>query len=116
MREFAQGLLVEAVDASYALGFVEAIFKGAYAQPGKSAIAFLKTFARKALAKWFKHAKHTDLANLKLYLRIRDQLSVNFKKHFGLILSGYFAKDETATTFIDYASVFYSDKTILRIC
>ncbi|MBI3561650.1 MAG: hypothetical protein HY080_08050 [Gammaproteobacteria bacterium] len=50
MREFAQGLLVEAIDASYAMGFVEIIFRGAYFKPGKSATSFLKTFARKASA------------------------------------------------------------------
>lgn len=116
MREFAQGLLVEAVDASYALGFVEAIFKGAYAQPGKAAKAFLRTFALRAYNKWFKHAKPADLANLKIYVRIRDQLRVNFETPFLRIISGSIAKDETAKAFIDYASVFYIDKTILRTC
>jgi len=40
IREFAQGLLLEAVDASYALGFVAALFGGTF-NPGASAKKYL---------------------------------------------------------------------------
>ncbi len=110
MREFAQGLLVEAVDASYAMGFVEIIFRGAYGQPGKSATAFLKTFARKAAAKWFKHAKATDLATVKIYDTVRRQLRDNFlKSDFIPRINGTISKTDAASTFVDYASVFYKN-------
>ena len=36
IREFAQGLLLEAVDASYALGFVHSLFGGVF-NPGAGA-------------------------------------------------------------------------------
>jgi len=109
MREFAQGLLIEAVEASYALGFVEIIFRGAYFQPGKSATSFLKTFARKASAKWFKHAKVTDLATVKIYDRVRDQLNDKFKIEFINRINGTISKNDAAAAFIDYASVFYKN-------
>lgn len=53
LREFAQGLLVEAIDASYAVGFVKAIQESA-ANPTKGAREILKSFAKKAAIHWFK--------------------------------------------------------------
>jgi len=47
VKGFAQGLLIEAIDASYAIGFVEAIFRST-SNPTKGAMQILKTFGRKA--------------------------------------------------------------------
>lgn len=46
VREFTQGLLIEAIDASYVIGFVEAIFRSA-TNPTKGAIKILKSFGKK---------------------------------------------------------------------
>jgi len=47
VREFAQALLVEAVDASYQVGFIEAIVRST-ANPTRGAVKVLKDFGKRA--------------------------------------------------------------------
>lgn len=77
VREFAQGLLLEAIDASYALGYVEALVR-ACVNPGVGAKKIMTKFGKKALKHWFRHATATDLLNVKIYERVREQLEFNF--------------------------------------
>ncbi len=79
IREFAQGLLLEAVDASYALGFVAALFGGVF-NPGIAAKKVFMKFSRKALKHWFKHATAKDLMTIKIYDIVRGQLESSFSK------------------------------------
>ncbi len=107
LREFAQGLLVEAVDASYALGFVAIIFQFAAFKPGLSAFKFLAKFIAKASGLWFKHAKVTDLATVKIYDRVRDRLQEAFDTEFVTRYVNNITKNEnTSAAFVDYASIF----------
>ena len=78
LREFAQGLLVEAIDASYAVGFVEATFKSA-ANPTRGAVKILRDFAARAMIHWFRHATVHDLRNVKVYQFILDKLAWSFR-------------------------------------
>jgi len=77
VREFAQGLLVEAVDASYAMGYVEAIFRS-IANPRAGVKNILKKFGKKALKHWFKHATEKDLLEIEIYEIVRQRLEINF--------------------------------------
>ena len=77
IREFAQGLLLEAVDASYAMGFVEAIFRSSM-NPGAGAKKIITKFGKKAIKHWFKHATAKDLRDIKIYEIVRSQLQANF--------------------------------------
>jgi len=77
-REFAQALLVEAVDASYAMGFVEAAFRSLAKLP-KGLGAVLKSFAKRAAKQWFKHATQDDLADPEIYESVRARLALNFR-------------------------------------
>ena len=86
LREFAQGLLVEAIDASYAVGFVKALREAA-ANPAKGAREILKSFGRKASKLWFKHATVHDLMNVKVYQFVLDALARSFRN----TLPDYFA-------------------------
>jgi len=63
LRGFAQGLLVEAIDASYAIGYVHGLFRSTK-NPVKGALKILKNFGVKANQNWFKHASVHDLQNL----------------------------------------------------
>jgi hypothetical protein len=81
-RAFAQGLLVEAIDASYDMGFVEIIFRSfAY----KVAPSFdqlkdlIKDFLKQAAEHWFKHATRQDLQNPAIYESVRSTLARNFR-------------------------------------
>ena len=70
--------MVEAVDASYAVGYIEAVFRSA-ANPTKGAIEVIKKFGKKAAKHWFKHASVHDLQNVKVYDFIRDRLAIGFR-------------------------------------
>ncbi len=83
LREFAQGLLVEAIDASYAIGFVTALIEGT-ANPAKGAREILKSFGKKASKLWFKHATVHDLMNVKVYQFVLDVLVLSFRKRLVL--------------------------------
>lgn len=85
-RAFAQGLLVEAIDASYSLGFVQ-ILSRIIGNPTKSPIKIIQSFTRKAAKHWFKHAKGCDLVNVRIYDRVRDQISIKFRNHLQIELS-----------------------------
>lgn len=102
-REFAQGLLVEAVDASYAMGFIEAIFKTSV-NPSVGARKILKKFGKKALKQWFKHANPKDLLHVKIYEIVRKQLADNFRTDMLLMLSGTASIRKKFVAYIDYAS------------
>lgn len=77
VRSFAQGLLGEAVDASYALGFVEALVH-ATASPGASMKRVLSRFGRKEAGHWFKHASAQDLLDIRIYEIVRERLEYSF--------------------------------------
>jgi len=81
-RAFAQGLLVEAIDGSYHMGFIEIIFRTfAY----KVATSFgdlkdmIKEFLKQATEHWFKHATRKDLKDPKIYESVRVTLARNFR-------------------------------------
>jgi len=86
VRGFAQGLLLEAIDASYAVGFVEAIFRST-ANPTKGAVTIIKSFAKKALKHWFKHATANDLHDVKIYEFIRLELARKFRDSLRLVVA-----------------------------
>ncbi len=86
VRGFAQGLLVEAIDASYAIGFVEAIFRNV-TNPTKGAIKILKKFAKKAASDWFKHAIVTELQDVKVYDFVRNEIARRFRSPLRILAS-----------------------------
>lgn len=82
LRNFAQGLLVAAIDASYAMGWVQLI--GTWAvNPGSGLRQSLQKLARRAARYWFKHLKRNQsLTDAKIYDSVRGQLAFNFKITF----------------------------------
>ncbi|VAW86305.1 hypothetical protein MNBD_GAMMA18-1799 [hydrothermal vent metagenome] len=88
LREFAQALLVEAIDASYAIGYVYGLFKSVK-NPVKGALEILKSFGKEASQHWFKHASVSDLQNAKVY-----NFVLVFLGGFVTHLHGFIAKNE----------------------
>ncbi len=78
LRVFAQGLLVEAIDASYSVGYVKGLFESV-ANPTKGAMKIIKSFGRKAASHWFKNASVHDLQNVKIYDFVRDNIARSFR-------------------------------------
>ncbi|MDX9839544.1 MAG: hypothetical protein RBT39_18450 [Azoarcus sp.] len=87
LRNFAQGLLVEALDATYALGYVEILLTTFY-NPGSGMKKVLMKAGRKAARHWFKHATDRDLHNAKVADAVRRQLSYAFATSMREILDG----------------------------
>ena len=99
LRNFAQGLLVEAVDATYALGYVKVIWQTSY-NPGNGMIKALSKIGRKAAKHWFKHATQTDLLKAKISDVVRDQLARNFASVFPMMLDGIARAPQTWRTHV----------------
>jgi len=86
LRNLAQGLLVVAVDASYAMGWVELAFRWAV-NPGPGLKKALQRLASRAPRYWFKHLKREQsLADARVYESIREQLARNFRSAFQIVL------------------------------
>jgi len=79
-RSFAQALFVEAIDASYAMGYVRIMFDTFYGKPTVSFEAvkkMTKKFLEKAAEHWFDHATKADLRDPKIYESVRVDLQRN---------------------------------------
>ncbi|MFK5915576.1 MAG: hypothetical protein QM484_14510 [Woeseiaceae bacterium] len=111
IREFAQGLLLEAVDASYALGFIHALFGGVF-NPGAGAKKVFMKFARKALKHWFKHASAKDLMNIKIYDIVRRQLVRSFSSKLDMYASGVAMNKIKNSGFINYSDPSKTKKVV----
>ncbi|MBL1275350.1 MAG: hypothetical protein COB30_004630 [Ectothiorhodospiraceae bacterium] len=74
LRELAQALLVEAIDASYAIGYVHGLFISVK-NPVKGALTILKSFGKEANQNWFKYASVSDLQNAQVYNFVLDFLA-----------------------------------------
>jgi len=86
LRGFSQGLLVAAVDATYAMGWVDVTFRSV-ANPGAGVKSALQKLARNATRYWFKNLKGgQSLSNIKIYESVRAKLSVSFRSPFQIIL------------------------------
>ncbi len=102
LRGFAQGLLLEAIDASYAVGYVEATFRSTV-NPVQGVIKIIKSFGKKAAKHWFKNASVHDLQDVKIYDFIRDRIAIGFRSNLRSFLAG--AKlDSKSGAFLAYAA------------
>lgn len=105
-RNLAQGLLVEAIDASYGMGWIEQVFRWSV-NPGSGVKSAMTKLARRAVKQWFKHLKDQNLIEARIYERVRDQLCRNFRSvlAWSLIVRNEPARRATALAYIDYGIV-----------
>jgi hypothetical protein len=96
-RGYAQALLVNAIDTSFAMGFVEALATAVWnnvagaggAAAGWQVLRKLACeFGRKALPHWFRHAKENQLKNPHIYESVRVTIARNFKSDVHMVLGG----------------------------
>ena len=104
IRNLAQGMLVEAVDATYAMGWIELTFKWV-THPSSEMKKALQKLARQALRYWFSHLKdNQSLLEAKIYDSIRADLGRAFGRVFGIMLE---AKYDTKRPAVHVAFVRY---------
>jgi hypothetical protein len=85
-RSFSQALLIEAIDASYKMGYVVIIANAVlYKSPtgfGQIAV-IIKSIAKKSILHWFKHRKPKEkIENAKIYEIVRITITRNFRSVF----------------------------------
>ena len=110
LRNFAQGLLVEAIDATYALGYIEIVWRTSY-NPGLGMMKAFSKVGSKAAKHWFKHATQQDLLKAKISSRVRDKLAHSFASVFPMMLDGIARATQTRRTRIAYVSYGQPSKT-----
>lgn len=86
LRSFAQGLLVEAIDASYKIGYLQSLFKST-ANPTAGAAQIIKRFAKNSAKHWFKHTNIHNLQNVEIYDFVRSRIAAAFRSELGIFLS-----------------------------
>lgn len=113
LREFAQGLLIEAVDASYSFGFIDILFRSLLS-PRPNVRKILKKFAKRASKHWFKHATAGDLTQIKIYDRVRERLEANFGPVLRMHYNGTAGNLKVNAAFIAYANT-AGPKTVEKV-
>lgn len=79
---FAQALLIEAVDSSREMSYVQVIFeKAAYKVP--TDFSFIRDLAKelckRAVKNWFRHATQKDLSDPQIYESVANTIRRNFR-------------------------------------
>jgi hypothetical protein len=102
-RSFAQGLMVEAVDASYAMGFIELTFKWV-SKPNKDVSKAIKKLIEKGAGYWFKHLRAKSPISVEIYDSVKNQLTAAFRKPFLIMLDAKLEPNDLSTlfAFVDY--------------
>lgn len=77
-RSFAQALLIEAIDASEEMSWIEAIFRSAM-KPNASVKDIVKELVKKAAKDWFKHATKDKLKDPAIYVSVKNQLTIKWR-------------------------------------
>jgi len=87
IKSFAQALLIEAIDATYSLGYIKIVWQSSY-NPGQDIKIILRKIAVKSVKHWFKHATQKDLLTAKISLIVRDKLANHFCAMLAAMLDG----------------------------
>lgn len=77
-KRLAQTVLVVAIDASYAMGFVAGLLN-AYAKPHAGVASAAKKLAQEYMKHWWKHATKKDLTKIQIYENVRITVALKWK-------------------------------------
>lgn len=89
-RQLAQTILISAIDASYAMGWIEALFR-TVSKPANLA-GLGKKLAKNFVKHWWKHARVKDLENVKIYETVRMTVARQFRSDARMFLEGISAR------------------------
>jgi hypothetical protein len=89
-REFAQGLLVEAIDASYPMGIMEQVYRRFFLRVPTSFKSIAKSAVKIALyairQRWLRRTQSLTSDQVKIYENVRVTLARNFRSVFEIRL------------------------------
>lgn len=89
-RQLAQTILIAAIDASYAMGWVDALFRSVSKPTNLAGLG--KKLAKNFVKHWWKHAKVKDLENVKIYETVRRSVALKFLTDVNMFLHGLSAQ------------------------
>jgi hypothetical protein len=75
-----------AIDASYAMGYVEQLFR-TVANPGGGLKAMSKKLAKRFSQHWFKHARQSDLEDVRIYDSVRSRIALSYRSETELLVA-----------------------------
>lgn len=89
-RQLAQTIFITAIDASYAMGWVDALFRSVSKPTSLAGLG--KKLAKNYIKHWWKHAKVKDLENVKIYESVRKTVALKFLADMSMFLNGISAQ------------------------
>jgi len=99
VRRFAQALLIVAVDASYAIGFLDILVNVLFRRkPGASIRSLVRKLTRRYVRHWWKHATADDLREAKIYDTVRATIALKQRHQFELFRNGLAATGRPRAT------------------
>jgi hypothetical protein len=99
VRRFAQALLIVAVDASYAIGFIDILINALLRRkPGSSITSLVRKVTKKYVKHWWKHATEDDLREAKIYDTVRATIALKQRTQYELFRNGLAATNRASST------------------
>lgn len=86
-RRLAQTALVAAIDGSYGMGYVEALFR-TVARPGSGIKSMARKLGQRFVKHWWKHATQKDLDDVRIYESVRVAIAQALRRHFDGVSQG----------------------------
>lgn len=90
-RRLAQTALIAAIDASYALGFID-ILSQSVIRPGSGIKSLGKKLARRFIKHWWKNTKQKELEDVRIYESVRKVIAGNLAGRFELLRQGLMSR------------------------
>lgn len=89
LRRYAQALLIVAIDASHAMGYLHILYNVFLRRkPGTSIKKLIKRVARKSAKHWWKYATEDYLEDPKIYDTVRVAIALKQREPFASHLNG----------------------------
>jgi hypothetical protein len=103
-RRLAQSALIAAIDASYAMGFIDALGR-TIVRPGSGIKSLAKKLGRKFIKHWWKHATQRNLEDVKIYDSVKVTIASKLKFRIDATLQGVALKRGNAPFYATNTSV-----------
>lgn len=86
-RRLAQTALIAAIDASYAMGYIEAVFRS-YMHPASSVQGAIRKVAKATAKHYWKHAKGKDMTDAKVYDAVVKRVALTLRSRMDDLAAG----------------------------
>lgn len=99
-RRLAQTALIAAIDGSYAMGYVSALWDTmthAVTRNNRNIPALARRLARNFIRHWWRHTREQDLADVQIYETVRADIARNLRRRLDAFANDVALKRDTTT-------------------